>query len=86
MQVERRLELLLEARKHCSAYLSGPGQGEARSRDVLYLDMALSSEVRNTLEGRMQALTACATCLQTAEGAPPSPPPETPRCVEECVW
>ena len=70
LQVERRLELLLEARKHCAEYLAGPGEGEARSRDVLYLDLALASEVRNTLEGRMQALAACAACLQGADGAP----------------
>ena len=68
-QVQQTLELLLEVRHLCASYLSAAPEDMARARDVLYLDLALASSVRTTVEGHLDAFAASAADMRGDRGA-----------------
>ena len=68
MEVERTLDLLLQARQLCATYLADSPKSAERARDVLYLDLALQSSVRTAIEGNIDGFSAAAGQLAEKDG------------------
>jgi hypothetical protein len=62
------MELIMEARNLCSAYLLSNDDERQRARDVLHLDTVLSSSLRTVIEGSLGSWLALISDALTSNG------------------